>query len=397
MHNVFAAVLCAGALALAAPAQSAAPIQLPALARLASQLSGLKQKKKLKVVILSGPAIEKQALRLLDRDYPADQQAYDENLYRALGLLAASEPLRPVLVSLTKGVRGLYDPISTTLYARRSSDVRQTLVHEIIHALQDQAFNLRRVTALRRGSRDAASAASAAFEGSATFFSDVLGQRRLQLRSPQSHTGKSRARLFLELEQAFAYTTGLRFIASLQNVGGRPAIYSALRRMPETTEQVFHLDAFLAREQPVPLELPTSAGGFSLARDDSFGELDVRALLAVYQIPRLDHVGDGWGAGLSALYRAPDGATAFAVRLDWDNELDAREWDEAVTFVVNEAFDADTTGVPPTTACKVQVCWSLGRRQIAFSRNETRTVLVVGSSLSSVEAVASGIVPAALP
>ena len=72
----------------------------------------------------------------------------------------------------------------------------------------------------------------------------------------------------------------------------------------------------------------------TLARTDTFGELDVRALLAAFQVPRLDHVGEGWGGGRTALYEAADGRSTSVVALSWDSVLDAAQWEEAVTTLV---------------------------------------------------------------
>lgn len=391
-------MLCVCVLALAAPALAGMPIQLPALTKLASQFSGLKAKSTPRFFLSSGKEIEKRAQVLLDRDYPRDQQAYDESLYRSLGLLQPNERLRPLLLSQLRGVRGLYDPLSRTIWARRAAtpELKKTVVHELTHSLQDQTFDLKRVASLRRGSRDAAAASSAATEGSASFFTDVLGNGRIMAsRTPQSSqlnfTG-SRGRLFIELVSAFPYTTGLRFAAGLQNVGGKPAIYSALRRLPETTEQIFHLDAFLAHERALPLELPTSPAGYELVREDTFGELDVRALLAVFAVPRLDKVGTGWGAGSSALFRGADGSQVMTLRLDWDADIDAREWSEAVTTYVNEAFDADNPGPAVTVPCAAEICWSLPGQTVAYRRTGSRTALVFGKDPAKAAALANALV-----
>lgn len=294
-------------------------------------------------------------------------------------------------------MRGVYDPIARRLYVRRGAGLRAALIHELVHALQDQAFDLRRLSSLRRGNRDAALAASAAVEGHATFATEVLGGRMLALRSPPtrgpaSHGG-SRIRLFLGLEAEFPYTTGLRFVTNLYNLGGKSAAFAALRRFPATSEQIFHIDAFLSLEPALPLELPGSAAGFSLLRDDSFGELDVRALLAIFQVPRLDHVGEGWGGGLSALYRDGAGRRAMALRLDWDSELDATQWGEAVAIYVNEAFEPDISGFPTTMPCGVDACWSVAGHSIAFRRLGFRTALAFAPPVGDAAALARSLLP----
>ena len=159
-----------------------------------------------------------------------------------------------MLVARSKDILGLYDPVTRTLFVRAGSQRRNGLLRQLVHALQDQSF-------------------------------------------------------FLELENQFPYTTGLRFVVNLHNLGGNQAIFSALRQFPTTTEQILHVDAFLAREPGQRLTLAPSAGGLALQHSDTFGELDVRALLAVFQVPRLDEVGDRWGGGRTAIYwiRRPRG------------------------------------------------------------------------------------------
>jgi hypothetical protein len=390
------AIVTAILLVLVAPAAGAAPpIELPTLTRIASKLSGLRAERAVTVVISDAAGMKSQAKRLLDRDYPPDQQAYDETVYRALGLLKPGESLRPALLSrVTNDVLGLYDPAGRTLYVRGAQKQRTAFVHELVHALQDQAFDLRRLSALRRGNRDAALSASAAVEGDAQYATQMLGGRILAISRPRreiaSH-GSNRIALFLQLEQQFPYTTGLRFVSTLHNLGGNQAVFTALRQFPTTTEQIFHIDAFLAREPARTVALPTNAGDFTLQRSDTFGELDVRALLAIFQVPRLDHVGDGWGGGRTAVYTDTGGHKAVAVVLNWDTDADAAQWSEAMSTYVNEAFDPDVPGFPQTTPCSVETCWTVAGRQIAFAHKADRTALVIGDSLAAASAVAAAI------
>lgn len=376
--------------ALALPARAAAPVPVPALTRIASKLSGLRVRKPVRVVYLAPRAMDRKALALLDRDYPPDQQAYDEAVYRLLGLLNGTQSLRPTLVQLyARGTLAEYDPVGRVLFIRKGRDVRSVVLRELVQALQDQAFDLRRLSSLRRGHRDAALAAAAAVEGHAFFATQVLGGRVLfSIRAPVSHRGP-RARAFLDLERQFPATTGVRFIAALRNVGGNPAVLAALRRFPQTTKQVFHVDAFLGREAPKAVAFPDAVSGLERVRDDSFGELDVRALLAVHQVPRLDHAAEGWAGGRTALYRGPSGARGLVLGLHWETETDATEWAEAAGTFVNEAFDADRPGLPATVPCGDSTCWFVAGRAIAFRRAATRTALAIAPTVAAAEALAT--------
>jgi hypothetical protein len=380
------------ALGAAAGATAAAPPgDVPALTRVASRLTGIQAAHRVTVRVVSASTMTSVAKSLLDRDYPSEQQAYDETVYRALGLLAPTTPLRPLLLRMaTANVLGLYDPVEHVLYVRRGSSRRAALLHGLVRALEDQAFDLRRMAGLRRSDRDAALAATAAVEGDAQFASTVLGGRTLAIASrrlagvPGTPIGN-----FLSLEQQFPDTVGLRFVSTLHNLGGNKAVFSALKQFPATTEQVFHMDSFLTREPALPVQLPTTVGGFALQRSDTFGELDARALLAVFQVPRLDVAGEGWGGGRSAVYANAAGEKSVALVLEWDTELDAQQWQEAVATYVNEAFDAEAPGFPPTTTCGSDTCWSVGGRQIAFARNGSRTAVVFGPDVATADAIAA--------
>jgi hypothetical protein len=248
-----------------------------------------------------------------------------------------------------------------------------------VHALQDQHYSLSRIA--RRPNSDARIAALAATEGHARLVTDVLAPRSLG-----SHGGPKLTR-FLQLERGFADDVGRRFAADLRNLGGTKAVLGSLSRFPATSEQVFHLDKYLEREPAASIVLPVQAAGMELQGDGSFGELDVRALLAVFGVPRLDHAGAGWGGGRTATYRRP-GAEAVALTLDWDSEQDALEWAEAVASYVNEAFDPATPGPPAPVTCAVTVCWQLGTRGIAFERVGARTGFVIAANPADAAAVA---------
>ncbi|MDQ3065816.1 MAG: hypothetical protein M3R12_01515, partial [Actinomycetota bacterium] len=274
-------------LALVVATLVAAPIaealdrpQAQALLRLAQKVTGLKAREQVRVVVERAAPFQARRVRMLDLAYPRRAQDYDEAVYRSLGLVSGGKgALRKTLIEI-ENRSGLYDPAARTAYVRAGSTERAAALHEIVHALQDQHYDLRRVGRLPGGS-DSKLAAMAAVEGHASLVSNVLVPRRTS-----SHGGPKLKR-FLELERGFVYDVGLRFAADLRNLGGRTAILGALKRFPASSEQVFHLDKYLEREPAAAIVLPVDAAGMTLAGAGTFGELDVRALLAVFGVPRL--------------------------------------------------------------------------------------------------------------
>lgn len=376
---VLLSLVALGAAAGTARAQSRLPV--PELLRVASRLTGVRARSQPRVVVVSPAALRARALRQVLARYPAATQSYDTELLRALGLLGADQQLRPLLAQAWVRPRApVLDTRTSTVYVARGSDARGAALSGLVNALYAERYGL---PAAPAGSSDEALALAAAAEGAAE-----LAVRNLRT-AQAAPTPSSPAAVFLGLEAQFVDALGLRLASTLLNVGGDRAVRGLLQRPPISTEQVLHVDKYLAREKPVAMELPASPAGFSLVRDDTFGELDVRALLAVFQVPRLDRVGSGWGGGLSAVYRDGSGHDSVALRLDWDTPLDAEEWAEAAAIYVNEAFDANTPGPPAETPCAADACWSVGGRSIAFVRDGERTALVLDPDASDVAASAS--------
>jgi hypothetical protein len=345
--------------AVAGPASAGPQVDLSRLMRTAVKASGLRARSRPRVVVLAKAAIEQQALALLDREYPLDQQAYDETLYRALGLLPADQSLRPFLVAQAQSSPGFYDALSRTIYVRPGATFRRTLLRQLVTALEDQAFGLRKLSGIRAGRRDTAVAAAAAVDAYAAFAAGA----RVGTTRPVARTTPPLG-AFLTVEARFAQTSALRFFSALQAIGGRRATFTALRRFPATTEQLLHLDAFLAREPAAPVSLPTVIGKFGLERQDGFGELDVRALLQAFGVAHADQAASGWGGGRTGVYRDSNGRESVVLALDWDGTTDADEWAASVLAYLGDRHD------------------------VAFARNGVHTALVFGPSIVDATAIA---------
>jgi len=350
-------------------ATTIAPAQSQALLRIAGKLSGLPVRRSVPIVTETSARYRQRRIAAFNAFYPPAAQLYDDALYAGLGLTSGRGVLART-IGASQARPALYDSRTRKVYLARGKESRQVILRELVQALQDQSFDLRRVSRLG-GNRDASFGAYAASLGHASLVASLLTPKSLA-----SHGGSRLAR-FLALQAGFPSTVGQRFAVTLRNLGGNHAVFSSLRRFPETTEQIFHVDKFLERERALPIALPVEAAGVTLVGDGTFGELDVRALLATFDVPRLGNAGSGWGGGRSAIYRA-GAREAVVLALDWDEELDAEEWEEAVRAYVNEAFDAGSPGLPATTPCAASACWDLAGHTVAFERSGIRTALVLG-------------------
>jgi hypothetical protein len=369
-----AVVICAG---LVVPVASASAPPGSPLLRRASQLSGLKVRRPVRVVVESGTRFETDVTRALDHEYPRGQQLVDDSLYIGLGLLPAQHSTRSTLVTSATVSRAYYDQTKRVLRVRRNpAPSRSELLHELVRALIDQNFGLRRLWGLRARDRDAALAANMVIDGVASLASGAL----------PSAVGSSRLARFLALEHYDGGVAGRRLITQLRYIGGNAAVHSALRTFPPTTADVLHVDKFLQRESATPVALPKTIVEFQLIRSETFGELDVLELLRVFDVANADTVAAGWEGGRLALYRTGDGETSVALVLRWDTPEDAAEWLAAASTYVAAAFpDAQARHCPA-----VDHCWLTGDRELASAFSGNLTVLTSGMQGELVAAAIAG-------
>ena len=363
----FVAVVICGLVAL--PTGASASSDGAALLRKASRLSGLHARQAVPTATLAATRYDAAVRRAASRDYPRRLRDLDARFYALLGLAPVGAPVR----LLPRGPSGAwYDPALRKLLLRGARPpAPNRVINELVRALVDQDFGLRRIAGLRSRDRDAALAAQGIVEGTAALASGM--------RAPALHGGPLDR--FLELEAAAGLGPGRALAAELRYLGGSRALATALRTFPQTTEQLLHVDKFLERERALPVRLPSSVGVAKLTTSETFGELDVRNLLRAYRIPDADVVAAGWGGGRIGLYLSPAGRYTAALELRWDTVVDAEEWRNAVPRFVASAFAAATgRDCPP-----LDRCWSAGT-DLAAGVLGNRSVLVSGPGADLVAA-----------
>ncbi len=340
MEKIVAVVIC-GLVALTAAGAPPAATMNGDLLRRASHLSGLPVRRVVPEEMLAGAQYDSAVLRAAQREYPRSLRSVDGALYAQLGLIPRS--LQAQLVSASQASRAWYDPAARRLLLRRTPmPQRARVVNELVRALVDQSFNLRRIAGLRVRDRDRALAAKAIVDGTAALASGVTA-------TPVRDAPLDR---FLQLESGVG--AGKALAKELRYLGGSRALASALRSFPQTTEQLLHIDKFLEREPAVAVGLRARIGDWKLRAFETFGELDVRSLLRTFGVPNSVEAAEGWGGGRMALYVSPTGETTAVLALRWDTIDDAAEWRDAVPRYVEAAFP----GATPRDCPPLDHCWS---------------------------------------
>ncbi len=204
-------------------------------------------------------------LRLkLDEDLPEDEARARRDTYALLGLVEPDLGLRDLLLSLyTEQVAGFYDPDSTALFVlddQPEAAIEALLLHELVHAVQDQNVRLDELVDPARGN-DAVTAAQAAIEGHATLvmfeylteqavgspidlsqIPDFESQVRPALTGvSQQFPALADAPRIIRESLLFPYIEGAVFVQRLWADGERHNPLGPL--MPNSTEQVVYANA----------------------------------------------------------------------------------------------------------------------------------------------------------
>ncbi|MGH9280317.1 MAG: hypothetical protein ACRD12_19735, partial [Acidimicrobiales bacterium] len=187
----------------------------------------------------------------------ADEQAADDAAYlgllRALGLIEGGVDLDQLAADTVASIVGFYDTDSKVLYARGASAtpyVKEVLVHELTHALDDQHFGIEGADLVD----DVAAAFDALVEGSATAVEDRWFDARPAAEQDEitreDGVGTVRGDDVFTALFGFPYVAGPAFVESLLDAGGTARLDDAFRRPPRSTEQILHPDRYLAGDAP---------------------------------------------------------------------------------------------------------------------------------------------------
>lgn len=356
----------------AAPADAAS--RDTALQRMARELipeverrSGLSFREPPRLARSSRERLEAFLREELGEQLPPERALAVRDVYARMGLMPDTLDLRAVLQGLyLEQVVGYYDPAADTLYVREGvepSQLRTVLLHELVHAVQDQHLDLDSLMDARSESNDAGTAAQAALEGHATFvmaewqLAGATGREvnlarmpdlsrvlpRSALDSLPSMPALSGAPRIVRESLIFPYLGGLGFIQQLWR--GAPERPSPLGRyLPASTEQVLHPERLLSEppDAPTGLRFGDLSGPWEEVHADGMGELETRVLLEVHldDRDRARSAAAGWDGDRYRLVRTAAGEEALVWVSVWDGPEEA----EAFRSAVREAWDARYRG-----------------------------------------------------
>ncbi|MEX0980162.1 MAG: hypothetical protein WDZ89_03650 [Gemmatimonadota bacterium] len=250
----------------------------------------------------------------LDEELPEEEARRVVQSYALLGLVPEDLDLRELFLAVyAEQVAGFYDPDSTALFIMEdqpTAGVEAILLHELVHALQDQHAQLDSLTAKERGN-DRRAAAHAAIEGHATLVMLEYMTERLQgspvdLSSIPDFAETSRPALAAMSDQypvlagapriireslLFPYIEGAGFVHALwRREDGRPAPLGEF--LPRSTRHVLEPERSLEEGLLPPLDITIvpPVGSEELFGND-MGRLETEILLEEHGASRAAAVG----------------------------------------------------------------------------------------------------------
>lgn len=306
---------------------------------------------------------------------------------------------------LQEQLAGYYEPTDQTMYMASDlgeDEATATLAHELVHALQDQHWDLETRSKYRPGEGDRSEAVSALAEGDATSaMFDVMiaraapGTRRSaaeipdevfveQIRRGMSQGPGADAPRIMRSSLAAPYIYGTLFVNALRRRGGWSEVNRAWDTAPTTTEQILHLDKWDVHEPPLNVAAPpfaTLGRGWVVADEDSEGELGARLAFEEWMDPpAAAEASSGWGGDRGVLVSNGDRfAFAWTLRFDDSATKDARAVRAfaAVTHALDKQLGPARTG-SPTFVCRERP----DRGPIAVARAGNDLVFVLGPARS---------------
>lgn len=314
-----------------------AAAMLPQLAR----RSGLRVREPVRLERRSRDELEAYLRFKLDEELSPDRARNMTAAYARLGMMEPDTDLRALLLSVYREqVAGFYDPDSTALFVLDDQGpevLEPVLLHELVHAVQDQWTDLEALTDPAR-ENDRIVAAQAAVEGHATLvmmefmmegmqggevdlvripgFSARL--RDLMARAGDQYPALAAAPLVVREGLLYPYVEGAGFVlAAWQAAGDREGGLEAI--LPSSTEQVSMPSRFLDDPVDAPTSLTITVDSAEVLYSDNLGYLETGIFLEELAGPEARKAATGWDGDRYLLVRDASGGEALVWASVWDS------------------------------------------------------------------------------
>jgi hypothetical protein len=322
---------------------------------------------------------------------------------KKLGLVPPTFDLRGFLVKvLTEQVAGYYNAKKREFFLADWIDIdaqKPVMAHELTHALQDQHFDLTRFENWPKGESDSELAFHALVEGDATLtmtlYMSKNPARAFAFLKSLAATGTANSQEIDNAPRAlresllFPYQQGLQWVAQVQKSGGWDGVSRAFTNLPQSSEQILHIEKYFSHEAPVKLAMPDVSK--QLGSDWKRIDYDVNGEWSYYlildQFLKSDNeskrASEGWGGDRYAVYENSRTGEAVIMQMSqWDTEQDAVEFFNAYAKRTARRYGQLQT-VPSKESQEMVRQWTTGEGTVFLERRGNRVVVIEGVSDAS--------------
>ncbi len=375
---------------------------------------GLKAERAVPGLFLSRPQLIARVKEHVSRELPAEAIRNEGLALQLFGFVPTKFDYEAAEYELLEDqLAGYYEPFDATMYMARDledEEANATLAHELVHALQDQRWDLETRSKYEPGAGDRGAAVSALAEGDATSaMFDVMILRAApgsgktaadlpdeafvaQIREGINQGAAATVPHVMRTSLAAPYIYGTLFVNALRRSGGWAAVDEAWDNSPTTTEQIMHVAKWRAHEPAMSVPAPSFATlgpGWKVADEDSEGELGARIAFEEWLDPvAAAAASDGWGGDRGVL--VTDGPrSAFAWRLRYDPGITKEDRALQSYATIVTALDK-VLGVPdvkkPGFACRERA----DRGPLAMLRAGSDIIFTLGPAKTAESGWAAG-------
>ncbi len=348
-----------------------------------ADVRGLPFKESVRPKLMDRGDLQKQMIQLVNEDYTDAEFHLMQQWLTAFGMAPAGLDAKKTIIDLhSEEVAGFYNPKNKDMVLIKEPEVQKkgllgalfggggdgfdkaeqktTLSHELVHALQDQQFDLLKMDGAVEHDDDMILALTALIEGDATVvmladmqrdtddpreiirtppqMADLLfGTMKAMMPFASGKTMRNAPAIFKE-SLLFPYHKGTVFVLHQTNSGGWKAVDNAFRDPPTSTEQVLHPEKYRKRDEPVQLEFPdlqpALGDGWKHLGSNVMGEFQTIVLLR--GVKGADKAAAGWDGDAYAIYESAEKKPALVWASTWDSATDAKEFFQAYQSVVTK-------------------------------------------------------------
>ncbi|WP_302081922.1 Hvo_1808 family surface protein [Salinibaculum rarum] len=275
----------------------------------------------------------------------ATHSKWNNQVWEALLLVGEDRNISAVFEqAYGSSVLGYYSPSEDRIVIVSNSDEpkinRGTLVHELVHALQDQQFGIGGAP----DTQDRQLARNGVVEGEATVLEQRYNEQCREnwscVESFPSGSGGGSVDPGVITVITYPYVVGPSFVEAIEQRGGREAVNDLYGEYPRSTEQVSNPSLY-PDEEPINVTvLDRSNGEWTRFNHDPVADTAGQASIQVMFQMNGDASGgytgpvsDGWGGDTIVPYQNGD-QYGYVWELAWDSREDAREFHTAYRDVL---------------------------------------------------------------